>query len=826
MPITPKQKELLKDRADEAMKAQQHARGSGSDLSGPSALRGPPKTQWQAWPAECHSDPAIQGSDWAREAVAISNAGALKFGNHICLPQVCYKRGKSRFCRMKYWYWDTFQDSKGELMARRRHGIPLQPCPPTGEMPLQTSLPHRGQPALERTHPFHFKMTPGAMLANCCNHDLSVLFRFGDFTPDMCSTQRGLLLKDMIETITDHEYYIGGYMAKGAESTQGLLHCLHDATLQHARVKATAQGETAAAAQNASNLFRRLILALNKRHRMGFPSVYAYIFGKPSIYSSHTFVSLNLTATFQNFETCVEALNFVGVPPHVRAQHPSAEPHAPPASRAPTYTGYDYNWRPLCLEHFPLYFFIAGTDTVTAQPAPGGALPWPLLHDDSGELRRHPCYERRYADDRYLVRSATVRDETGTFAVLTDPATGLPLRYYDHYRKLRVDTPWRVPELLGYVPRKPTDGDPPELAGRYALYVLLLFRPWRNVRAALASWTGLSTATCVSTTDVWTALTLEYERWREELRALAAQVSASPKPPRYNSAQWWALLTYDKVRNFELTAISKSSGARQRPTDAAGNLLPTESDSDDGHSSNRETSHSHPTSSKPQTSAVDAPSHASEDPPQPERLDSDGFKRCGNLGAGFCSHFVYAQENTIQCARGVEAQYARGCVDVLQGHELGVSHAEVVPQPAPWDCKCPLTPDALQTLYKKQQDFFKEIDEAGLPAYSPETPCKTQPGRSETSPAAILLGTYPGKSRFTPTCAIDAAVWLIQNNIVQIPSFGETNVKQACRGLTTNMPTRPAFDFFHLDNDLFFSQPPAHARLARCSWRPCGFNDF
>ena len=112
-------------------------------------------------------------------------------------------------------------------------------------------------------------MTPAAMLANCCNHDLSVLLRFSHIASDMPPGMQPLLLKDMIETITDHEYYVGGYLAKGGESTQGLLHCLHDAVLQHSRSIAAKEVHGADSLENAQRLFRRLSLALNKRQAPG-----------------------------------------------------------------------------------------------------------------------------------------------------------------------------------------------------------------------------------------------------------------------------------------------------------------------------------------------------------------------------------------------------------------------------------------------------------------------------------------------------------------------------------------------------------------------------
>eukprot|EP00435_Cladocopium_sp_Y103_P008727 s3817_g2.t1 len=694
MPITPKQKELLKDRADEAIAAQRQARGgSPFETSGPippSALRG--CSQWQAWPAQFHVDPTVTGREWASRSIELSNTGALKFGNHICLPQVCYKRGKARYCRMQYWHWHEYRNSSDQLLARRRHGVPLHAHALPGEMPIHHCLPHRGQPALERTHPFHFKMTPAAMLANCCNHDLSVLFRFGDIAPDMPPSMHPLLLKDMIETITDHEYYVGGYLAKGGESTQGLLHCLHDAVLQHARGIAGREEDAADGIKNAQRLFRRLILALNKRHRMG------------------------------------------------------------------------------CLDNFPLFFFTAGTEVVTAQPSCDGPLPWPVLLDESGALRRHPCYERRSTDDRYLQRSGTVKDTGGTYAVLLDPETKQPLRYYDHYRQLRLRKPWRVPELLGYIPRKASNEDGAEIHGRYGLFVMMLFRPWRNTREALARWSGLTTAAGISVTDVWHALSIEFERWRDALRESALQAMHLTAPPAYNSPAWWDALTYDKVRNFELTAIPKSSGSRRRPTDAAGNPLPTTQDSASDSSTDQDPDTSTRTAA-PATSVSAATGPVSEPPCKDASFDIGGYKRCGDLAAGFFSHFVYSQENAMRCARGVEAQYARDCVDAAQCHDLGVSHVNILATVIPWNRNCILTPDALQRLHRQQQAFFAELDDAAAPSADMHEPHATKPGfpttPSPTSPAEIALATYQQQTLYTPTCVIDAAVWLIQKGILQ-----------------------------------------------------------
>ena len=141
---------------------------------------------------------------------------------------------------------------------------------------------------LERTHPFHFKMTPAAMAGPCSNHDLGFLFRFptkqaslqtrcGDFN------EEEEMVAWIAETITDHEYYAGGYMGKDLPQAQGLLHCLHDAKLQFDRAVAAARdGEHLAdEVENQRRLFHRLIFSMNKRHHVGFQTIYAYLLGKP-----------------------------------------------------------------------------------------------------------------------------------------------------------------------------------------------------------------------------------------------------------------------------------------------------------------------------------------------------------------------------------------------------------------------------------------------------------------------------------------------------------------------------------------------------------------
>ena len=57
-----------------------------------------------------------------------------------------------------------------------------------GMPPIHTKPPHRGMPQLERTQPYHFKMSPGPMLGPRCNHDVGIIVKSPLFEqPDACT---------------------------------------------------------------------------------------------------------------------------------------------------------------------------------------------------------------------------------------------------------------------------------------------------------------------------------------------------------------------------------------------------------------------------------------------------------------------------------------------------------------------------------------------------------------------------------------------------------------------------------------------------------------
>ena len=73
--------------------------------------------------------------------------------------------------------------------------------------PMSAVPPFHGSPALETTHPFHFKMCPAMLLGPKCNHDLGVLLRMAlpEIAPGECAeaqTRRASMA--MLEAMGDH----------------------------------------------------------------------------------------------------------------------------------------------------------------------------------------------------------------------------------------------------------------------------------------------------------------------------------------------------------------------------------------------------------------------------------------------------------------------------------------------------------------------------------------------------------------------------------------------------------------------------------------------
>ena len=108
-----------------------------------------------------HKNSSVDERNWSKHAVQSVMASTRRTGNHVCKPEVCHKgrHGKKGFCRFLFWSWTKTFDGQGKMIAQRSHGNTLQKrWNGTGVPPVHQTQPLQGCPALETTHPFHFKI--------------------------------------------------------------------------------------------------------------------------------------------------------------------------------------------------------------------------------------------------------------------------------------------------------------------------------------------------------------------------------------------------------------------------------------------------------------------------------------------------------------------------------------------------------------------------------------------------------------------------------------------------------------------------------------------
>ena len=476
LPLTPKQQGMLgPERVKECYEAQMRARGMSAP-PGSSATIGP----MRHYTSDVHRDASVTSSDWAVRSVEEIASGTRVTGNHICRNDVCHKGrlGKRGFCRMYYLHWVRYVDEKKGLCAKMVHGLPLRDhWDGTGPLPLGLSHPFRGLPEVETVHPFHFKMTPGVFLGPKCNHDLGVLLRIPEQSASGLSPDEAIVL--MLDAMGDKEFYCASYSSKEQPHIDGLLETLADGVRSKERdiAEARATGEELSCHEVARGILHRLMSATNRRMHKGFPEMLSYLLRKPMEYCSHRFSYLLIDDTLRFSIACV----FQRVAKSGGDSIPLAASIPPPGKGDSSVDGIrvpcaawvitaDYPFRSERLERFPLYFFIAACDA-TSKGGRGGALSWiELPNEVEGGI---PSRQRSYC-------SKPIESTTVSPLPLLTPG-GECIHGYDYYLRLRLRDAWRVPVLLGKLPRTPDENSPVSDKGIFALHAMLLFRPHRSI---------------------------------------------------------------------------------------------------------------------------------------------------------------------------------------------------------------------------------------------------------------------------------------------------------------------------------------------------------
>ena len=629
LPLTKKQRGMIGEvRSMASEKAQLSARGLAELPS-----ERPMYTPMSYSASEIHKDAGVCEHVWAAGCVKQVAASTRKTGNHVCRPDVCHKGtlGRKGFCRMMFWHWARWVDEKKEATAKRSHGLALharwdgQGHPPTHDAP-----PLLGSPALEISHPFHFKMTPSMLLGPTCNHDLGVLLRLGKFQgtsrsdvalqkrePNAVgidhSVKRVMLvsadsqgairtwdgadhvpasepkgpasvksigiqqkeaISSMLSSMGDHEFYCATYATKDQPHIEGLLVTLADGLRAKERdiMLARENGEDVAPHEVCRRFLHNLMASTNRRMHKGFPEMLSYLLRKPMEYCSHRFVSLMIEARLRRAMGVVTAASRGDSLPSLDADKRIGIGVANKCE----VTEVDYNFRPEALISFPLYFFMAA------------CVAHPRLNEQSMDWHVIAHQETSSDGQVVLLRQRSYHPDPITSKIYPgEPLCGKdnrPLHRYAYYVKLLTTSPWRVPVLYGRMPRTPTETSTAYERGVYGLFLMMLFRPHRVVED-LSKFVYDNKQAPANEDEAWDMVYQEFERWRQGVDAQAAEARAFEiddearsrvqphietllaSEPEFNSPHWWSCMISDKLRNYDTGMSKHGTDMSSMPTD-------------------------------------------------------------------------------------------------------------------------------------------------------------------------------------------------------------------------------------------------------------------
>ena len=760
LPLTTKQRGMIgESRVHESVKAQLLGRGLTAlpDVTD----RG---KKMSFFPSSMHANASIDAGTWASRFVGEVAVATRKSGNHVCRPDVCHKGriGRRGFCRMYFWHWARCVSAKNEPVARMTHGHELcERWNGTGEPPVRCSPPFVGAPALEVTHPFHFKMTPSMLLGPTCNHDLNCFLRLPKVSSDVGSCDE--VVNAMLDAMGDHEYYSASYASKTEPQMEGLLHTLIDGM----RRKEVEIRELREAGRDftphdiARSILHRLIACTNRRMHKGFPEMLTYLLQKPMEYTSHKFYPVPIQPLIRKVFACVNPNNANADPVLFEPGHTSSRMVI---NIRPALYISDYRFRSHRLDLMPLYFFFSScepSDTLSSS-----SLDWEELETVAGT-------ERQRSYDHQPLRSAHVHELPLLHAV------NKPIHKYGFYHRLRTHEAWRVPVLFGKLPRAPHADAPVYERGFYGAFLMMLFRPYRSfedtVRIAMQNHHDT-----LSPDDKWLMMESEYLRWREvDVCAKAAKYrSERPKISDFFSEGWWACLIEEKLRNYETAMRRHTSDSLHVP--ACLHQLPAYEEKSYGRddSEDEKEPHSDAQSEPPNpdgaglASRLDDP--AAKPNKKPKSATSDPLAtHCGVLPLGSQIEDFHNPPLIMNVRSGENlywqnfARQHKHCFGELPSDEnVRASNPTFE-----------IAADDALTAVTKQIAFFKSIDSMRAEIDDKDFGKKD----SDDFGKALKKSISKLHNEYLPseTIVMENAFFLISEGLVNIPDVGTINVKQA-----------------------------------------------
>ena len=781
LPLTKKQRGMIGEtRAGEAYAAQVRARGG-------KVVAGSGESAWKAshFTSTAHADRSVSADVWAQHAVSDVALMTRTSGNHVCRDDVCHKGhiGRKGFCRRLFWHWARAVGKDGKPIAKMTHGLQLQPrWDGMGSPPVARSPPSLGSPLVETNHPFHFKMNPALSLGPKCNHDVGVLLRLpscpeGIDSQDAQSAPHGKAaaatasIASMLEAMGQHEFYCASYSSKEAPHMQGLTATLADGVRTKLRDIAAAReaGQAVTEHQAVKSILHRLVSSCNRCMHKGFPEMLSHLLGKPSFYCSHMFKHVSMVSLVQR---CVAVT-------HSFLQGDSLDTTAlvacdtVPLAATPKLRVLDYVFRPRQLEEFLLYFFMAGC---AAAQGPGGrCMDWVEFARPSGALRQGSF------------RAKPKGSSSAPGLCLLDSAR-MPIHEYGYYVRLRTDSPWEVPLLHARFPRVPGDDSTPADRGFYALFLMLLFRPHRNLGDFLSA--AISGADVsydfADADDRWRAVYNEFCSWRGNIEGVAeatadGYAAGTVDMPVFNSSTWWACMIAERLRNYEAAFGKYPHDAFTTPSNV--NVLPdfmTHIHVEPDTTAREEVHEASDSSSQAPADQDDVVGDEDVGPghnPAPRQLAHGGIPAsvlCGELPAGSSlDDFHYPP--LLHRRRSVECNYWQGFAEAV-GRLLPMSLPPDAPEAFPGPC--PISVGGAHAAAAKQTHFFQSTDKLQA---TMAPPTSSRPGQLSVPEAGIAaaMDKFRGRCVPSPSVVMEAAFHLLEEKILDIPGIGITNVKQA-----------------------------------------------
>ena len=123
----------------------------------------------------------------------------------------------------------------------------------------------------------------------------------------------------------------------------------------------------------------------------------------------------------------------------------------------------------------------------------------------------------------------------------------------NYYYRLRTKKAWRVPVVHGTKPQLPTTESNALEKGQYALWMLLLFKPWRDVIEDILKpvWEEGDTSTEV---NAWEKLYTYYVNWQTNVGHIAKKAEQNygetGEKIIWDTEEYWAIKNYPVLRNY------------------------------------------------------------------------------------------------------------------------------------------------------------------------------------------------------------------------------------------------------------------------------------